>query len=112
MISRSGACAIFHASPGLVVALEIFGSSVGISEITESCDDSCILFENLGGSLGTGEICAICDVARSQQQSRGLIWFRRSGLLQIAHRPPSSRRNRDEDREYAQKTDVLAERRK
>src|ERR1700677_4886830 len=99
--------AALHSSPGLVVALKVFLGPVWVREITNSRNDSIILFEYSCGGFGSGEIRAVRDVARGQQHNRRLIWFGCTGGLQIVFGPCSSRRYRDEDCKDAQQTNAL-----
>jgi len=67
VIAGSGAGTGLGAAPGLVVAAEIFGSAVGIGEVTGSEDCAGDLVEELGGGFGTGRVFAVGDIAGADE---------------------------------------------
>ena len=67
MISGGRTGAIFHAPPGFVVALEVRGGAVGVSEIADSHHSCGNFVEQVCGGFGSGEVLAIGNVARSDQ---------------------------------------------
>ncbi len=60
-------CAIFQAAPGFVVALEIRGGAVRVSEIADGHRSALNFLKKLCRSFRSGEVPAICNVARSNQ---------------------------------------------
>jgi hypothetical protein len=79
MIAGRGTRTRFYAAPGLVVAFEIFLAAIGISEVPRSEDRTGSFLEQLGGGFCAGEIPAIGDVARTDED--GGFFGRRGGFL-------------------------------
>ncbi len=75
VISGRRAGAIFHAAPGFIVALEIGGGAVGVSEIADGHHSAGSFVEQVCGSFGSGEVATIGDVAGSDED-RGGFGFR------------------------------------
>src|SRR5690349_2035605 len=67
MIARGRARAGLHASPGLVVAGEIFFAAVGIGQVTDGDDGAGNLLEEFGGGFRSGKVAAIGDVAGADE---------------------------------------------
>src|SRR5216684_1696240 len=67
VVARRGPCAGFYAAPGFVVAGEILFRTIGIREVADGHDRAWDLDEQFCGSFRAGEILAIRDVPRADE---------------------------------------------